>query len=224
MATARSCRTGGRCLTCRADPHWRDGADHLLAYVGMIGEQDNVDNLVDAVAALSDPPRAQGRRGGVWIRARLSARASEGRDVADAFEWLGFVRDRERIAGLVRAADVCIAPEIDSKFNRLASFVKIVEYMSAGAAIVAHRLPQTEALAGDTIGYAPEMTATGLAATIRDMLDAPARRRALGAAARERFCERLSWERNGAPRLVSGYERLLGGGAVRVAVGARAAR
>ena len=83
--------------------------------------------------------------------------------------------------------------------------------MSAGAPVVAHRLPQTEALAGDTIGYAPDMTAEGLAAADRSaarwMPRAGAR---LGAAARERFDERISWERAGGPRLVAGYERLLG--------------
>ena len=76
------------------------------------------------------------------------------------------MKERARIAALVRAADVCVAPEIDSEFNRLATFVKIIEYMSAGAAVVAHRLPQTEALAGDTIRYASDMTAEGLAAAI----------------------------------------------------------
>src|SRR4029450_12523980 len=34
------------------DPRWRGGRDHLLAYVGTISEQDNVDHLVDAVALL----------------------------------------------------------------------------------------------------------------------------------------------------------------------------
>ena len=92
--------------------------------------------------------------------AAVRARARE-RGVAGAFEWLGFVRERERIAALVRAADVCVAPEIDSEFNRLATFVKIVEYMSAAAPVVAHRLPQTEALAGDTIRYASDMTRGG---------------------------------------------------------------
>jgi glycosyltransferase involved in cell wall biosynthesis len=105
---------------------------------------------------------------------------------------------------------VCVAPEIDSTFNRLATFVKIIEYMSAGAAVAAHRLPQTEALAGDTIRYAPDMTADGLAAAIDGLLDAPEERRALGDAARVRFDERISWERVGARRLVAAYERLFG--------------
>ncbi len=134
------------------------------------------------------------------------------RGVEPSFEWLGLVTERPRIAALVRAADVCVAPEIDSEFNRLATFVKIIEYMSAGAPVVAHRLPQTEALAGDWVHYAPDMTAEGLAAAIGELLDAPGRGRALGTAARRRFDEQISWERAGGPRLVAGYDRLLGSG------------
>jgi glycosyltransferase involved in cell wall biosynthesis len=142
----------------------------------------------------------------------LAAVKQQARDrgVARSFEWLGLVKDRARIAALVRAADVCVAPEIDSEFNRLATFVKIIEYMSAGAAIVAHRLPQTEALAGDTIRYAPDMTPEGLAAAIDDLLRARERGRAMAVSARLRFDEQISWDRVGGPRLVAGYDRLLG--------------
>jgi len=192
------------------EPSWRDGAPHLLAYVGAIGEQDNVDHLVDAVATARSRRPIKVVVAGDGSALDAAKRRARDRGVAPSFEWLGFVTERDRIAGLVRAADVCVAPEIDSEFNRLATFVKVAEYMSAGATVVAHRLPQTEMLAGDTIAYAPDMTARGLADTICDMLDSPERRRALGDAARERFDERVRWERNGAPRLVAGYERLFG--------------
>ena len=191
------------------DPGWRDGAKHLVAYVGTIGEQDNVDHLVDALAVLGPGSLKVVVAGSGSELAAVKQRARE-RGVARSFEWLGLVKERARIAALVRAADVCVAPEIDSEFNRLATFVKVIEYMSAGAAIAAHRLPQTETLAGSTIGYAPDMTAEGLAAAIDGLLSAPERRSALGAAARRRFDERISWERVGGPRLVAGYERLFG--------------
>jgi glycosyltransferase involved in cell wall biosynthesis len=192
------------------DPRWREGVEHLLAYVGTIGEQDNVDHLVDALAVVRTrgPLRVVVAGSGSALTA-VKQRARD-RGVARSFEWLGLVKDRARIAALVRAADVCVAPEIDSEFNRLATFVKIIEYMSAGAAIVAHKLPQTEALAGDTVRYAPDMTGEGLAAAIDDLLGAPERRRAIGNAARLRFEERISWERVGGPRLVAGYDRLFG--------------
>jgi glycosyltransferase involved in cell wall biosynthesis len=182
----------------------------VLAYVGTIGEQDNVDHLVDAVAVARSQRQIKVVVAGSGSALDAVKRRAGELGVGASFEWLGFVTERDRVAGLVRAADVCVAPEIDSQFNRLATFVKVIEYMSAGAAVVAHRLPQTEALAGDTVTYARDMTAEGLAQAICDLLDAPEQRRALGDAARERFDERVRWERNGAPRLVAGYDRLFG--------------
>jgi glycosyltransferase involved in cell wall biosynthesis len=187
---------------------WRNGADHLLAYVGAIGEQDNFDHFVDSIAILA--PRRSLRvvvagDGSALAAAKERAR---GLGVGSSFEWLGFVEDRSRIASLVRTADVCVAPESDSEFNRQSTFIKVLEYMSAGAGVAAHRLPQTEALAGETISYAPDMTARGLSVAIEDLLDAPERRRSLGEAARLRFDERLSWSRSGGPSLVAAYDRL----------------
>ena len=191
-------------------PGWRTGVDHVIAYVGTIGEQDNVDHLVDAVAVL---------RGRFTLRVIVAGAGSafdavkhhaRRRGIDGAFTWLGFVHDRDRLAALVRAADVCVAPEIDSAFNRLATFVKIVEYMSLGMPVAAHRLPQTESLAGDAIAYAADMTAEALAAAIGDLLESPERAQALGRAARQRFDERISWARVGQPRLLAGYDRLFG--------------
>jgi glycosyltransferase involved in cell wall biosynthesis len=192
------------------DPQWREDAEHLLAYVGTIGEQDNVDHLVDAVAVMPARGRVRVVVAGDGSALEAVKRRARDRGVAPSFEWLGLVTERIRIASLVRAADVCVAPEIDSEFNRLATFVKIIEYMSAAAPVVAHRLPQTEALAGDCVNYAPDMTAEGLATAISELLDAPERGRALGVAARLRFEDQISWERVGGPRLVSGYDRLFG--------------
>ena len=50
--TPRSCLNGWSLPDVPPDPRWREGADHLLAYVGTISEQDNVDHLVDALAVL----------------------------------------------------------------------------------------------------------------------------------------------------------------------------
>jgi glycosyltransferase involved in cell wall biosynthesis len=80
--------------------------------------------------------------------------------------------------------------------------------MSAGAGIAAHRLPQTEALAGDTISYAPDMSADGLGIAIEHLLDSRERRRSLGEAARLRFEERLDWDHSWGPSLVAAYDRL----------------
>ncbi len=191
-----------------AEDRWRGGADSLVAYVGAINEQDYVDHLVEAAALLPAGVRVciAGEGAG---RAAAQRRASE-LGIADRIDWLGWLYGRAEIASLVRSADVCVAPERDTPFNRLASLVKLAEYMSAGAAIAGHRLAQTEALCGDTIEYATEDTPAGLASAIGRLLADPARRAARGAAAERRFVERVAWETVGAPALVAAYRDALG--------------
>lgn len=183
---------------------WSDGRP-LIAYIGTINEQDCVTHMIEALALVPGIGRARVVIAGDGSdRARAAERAAD-LGIASSIEWLGWVTDREELGSLVRAADVCVAPERDSSFNRLASFVKIVEYMSVGAPIVAHRLPQTEEVCGDTIQYAENMGQEGLAEAIVTLLERPAHAHELGRAALERFDAQVWWGNVGAPRLVAAY-------------------
>jgi glycosyltransferase involved in cell wall biosynthesis len=192
---------------------WRGGAEHLVAYVGAISEQDHVSHLVEAVASLTDPSRVKVCVAGDGSALGRAQELAETQAVGKSFNWLGWVYSREKIGSLVRSADVCVAPEIESEFNRLASFVKLVEYMSAGRPIAAHRLPQTERLCGDTVEYADDMSVEALAAAIERLLADPDRARELGEAARERFRRVVAWENVGSRKLVDAYRAAFGGGA-----------
>ena len=188
----------------------RAGAERVVAYVGSIGEQDDVAHLVEAVARLR-------RRGGLRVvvagdgpaLADVKATAVT-LGVDDTFEWLGWVRDRGRLAEVVRSADVCVAPERGSEFNRMSTLVKLIEYMSAGAAVAAHRLPSSVAICGEAVEYAGAMTAEALAGAIERLLENPARAAELGAVARERYDATLRWETVGAVRLADAYGRVFG--------------
>jgi glycosyltransferase involved in cell wall biosynthesis len=191
-------------------PLWRGDARRLVAYVGAMGEQDCLVHLVEAVALLEEKDVKVVLAGDGSARAEAQKRAAE-LEIANSFTWLGWVGRREEIASLVRSADVCVAPETASAFNELASFVKLVEYMSAGAPVVAHRLPQTEALCADTIAFADDMSAQALGRALDEVLADGRRAEALGAAARERFEGLLRWENVGAPKLVEAYRSAFGG-------------
>jgi glycosyltransferase involved in cell wall biosynthesis len=77
--------------------------------------------------------------------------------------------------------------------------------MSVGAPVVAHRLPQTEEVCGDTIQYAENMGPEGLAEAIATLLERPVHAQELGRAALERFDAQVWWGNVGAPRLVAAY-------------------
>jgi glycosyltransferase involved in cell wall biosynthesis len=182
----------------------------VIAYVGMLNEQDCVLHLVEALALL---PGIEGLRvviAGDGSELPRAQQLAEELGIAGSIEWLGWVADRARLGELVRSARACVAPEYDSPFNRLASFVKIVEYMSAGAAIAAHRLPQTEALCGETVEYARDMTPAALADALATLLRDDTRSAELGAAARARFDERIWWGNVGRRRLIDAYADTFG--------------
>ena len=184
---------------------WQSAGRPLVAYIGTINEQDCVPHLVEALTRV---PRIGSIRcvvaGDGSDRRAAEQRAAE-LGIAGSIEWLGWVTDRRVLGSLVSAADVCVAPERDSSFNRLASFVKIVEYMSLGAPVVAHRLPQTEVLCGDSIEYADDMTPEALGRAIAAVLDDSELRARLGKRALSRFQAAIAWDHVGSPNLVSGY-------------------
>jgi glycosyltransferase involved in cell wall biosynthesis len=190
---------------------WAGGSRYLVAYVGAINEQDCVEHLVEAVSRLSRPEDIR-----VCVAGDGAARAAAERRAAElgvgqSFRWLGWVRDRAELGSLVRSAHVCVAPEIDSPFNRLASFVKLVEYMSVGAPTVAHRLAQSERVCGETVVYAHDMSHEALARAIELVLGDKELGARLGSQARARFLELIAWETVGAPRLVQAYESVFAG-------------
>ena len=191
-------------------PRWRGEARRVVAYVGAMGEQDCLVHLVEAIALLEEKDVKVVLAGDGSARPAAEKRAAE-LGIGDSFLWLGWVGRRDEIASLVRSADVCVAPETASAFNELASFVKLVEYMSAGAPVVAHRLPQTEGLCSDTIVYADDMSAEALARVLGGVLADGRRAELLGGSARERFEELLRWENVGAPKLVEAYRSAFGG-------------
>ena len=189
---------------------WRQDGERLIAYVGTINEQDCVDHLVEAVALLDAGGPARIVLAGDGSARRGAERRAQELGIADRCTWLGWVTAREEIASLVRSADVCVAPETASEFNELCSFVKLGEYMSAGAPVVAHVLPQTKLLCGDTIEYAEDMGAEALARAIERVLVDPDRAAELGSAALTRFESSLRWGSVGAPALVHAYRTVFG--------------
>ncbi len=186
---------------------WRDPRVPLLTYVGTTSAQDGLGHLVEAMASLK--VRAQlvvVGDGDDRIHAEELARRF---GISDRTVWLGWVMDRSLIARLVAEADACVAPETRSPVNDITSFVKIIEYMSLGAPIAAHRLPQTEIVAGDAIEYAKSDEAGALAEAVERLLADPALASSRRQASRRRFEQALRWEAVGSPRLVEGYRSMV---------------
>lgn len=117
----------------QADERWRNGRRFLIGYVGVMGRQEGIEYLIDAVDILS------GERGiDVQLalvgsgpdRDRLEAISRE-RGLGGRVAFLGRLSD-EDLRSVLASADVCVNPDEVNKMNDLSTMNKIIEYMALG--------------------------------------------------------------------------------------------
>lgn len=192
-------------------PSWRNGRRHLVGYVGVMGEQEGLDLLIEAARIIV---RDQGRDDVQFVligdgteRSKLEAQvAREG--LQDFIQFTGRIGDAALIEAL-SSADVLVNPDRPSELNDKSTMNKIVEYMALGKPIVQFDMTEGRFSAQDASLYVPSGDLQGFAAGILNLLDDPQARARMGAAGRARFESTLSWERQ-RPALLAAYARALG--------------
>lgn len=190
------------------DPSLRQGADHLIAYVGVMNSQDGVEYVLDAMRVLV---AEQGRNvravlmGDGPMLPELKERAAR-LGIAHAVTFTGWADDDVLIPYL-NAADVCVSPDPANEFNHSCTMNKILEYMALGKPVVLFDLVEGRRSAGDAALYARDDDARDMAAKIATLLDDPQLRQRLGETGRARMDRELSWEYQ-VPRLLAAYAAL----------------
>lgn len=190
-------------------PELRKGAKHLIGYVGVIGQQEGLDLLVEAAEHMI---RRMGRTdvhfgivgGGPTleeIRADVKARGLEGH-----FTFTGRAPD-DLLLDMLNTADVCVNPDRVTPMNDLSTMNKIMEYMTLAKPIVQFELKEGRASAADASLYARPNDTVDFAEKIVSLLDDPGRRAEMGRIGRERVQAALSWAHS-VPNLLAAYDRI----------------
>ena len=174
----------------------RAGAEYLLAYLGIMGPQDGVDQ---ALLVMDELVHRRGRRG---VHAVLMGfgdclddlRALSNRlGLDDNVLFTGRV-GADAIAEYLSAADVGLCPDLKTPLNDLSTMNKTMEYMAYGLPSVSFDLAETRVSGGDAALYVPSGDIGAFADAVESLLDDPERRAALGRAARERVSNELDWQ------------------------------
>jgi glycosyltransferase involved in cell wall biosynthesis len=193
--------------------HLRQGRKYLVGYVGVMGRQEGIDLLLEAVRVIV---RDLGRSdihfglvgGGTSLEYMKALAGSLG--VADYVTFTGRVPDAEMLA-MLNTADVCVNPDIANEMNDKSTMNKIMEYMALGKPIVQFDLTEGRFSARDASLYARKNDPEDMARKIVRLLDDPAQRAAMGAYGRERVVNELEW-RFEVPKLLAAYEALAASG------------
>ncbi len=193
------------------DPSIRAGAEHVLAYIGIMGPQDGVENILAVMDELVH------RRGRTGIRAVLLGfgdcleslkRESTQRGLNDNVVFTGRVGP-DQIAQYLSSADLGLGPDLNTPLNNVSTMNKTMEYMAYGLPPVSFDLVETRVSAADTGIYILSGDISAFADAVETLLDDPKRRVDLGLRARERVAAELDW-RPQAEAYVSVFHELLG--------------
>jgi glycosyltransferase involved in cell wall biosynthesis len=178
-------------------------AETLLGYLGVIGEQDGLTDLIDAVALL----RADGITGfrlavagdGPALPAARAHATELGLDELITFDgWLG----PGEVDAFLSRIDAMTVPDPDNPFNHFCAMNKVTHAMARGIPIALRPLRENSRLVGPHAYRASDMTIRGFADAIAKLLaDTPEARKAVATGARDLFEAEHSWATY-APRYV----------------------
>lgn len=192
-----------------ADPAMRRGAGTVLGYVGVIGQQEGMDLLVEAVEHLVK------RLGRTDVHAIIvgfgpelpNVQADvEGRGLSDWFTFTGPLYGEDLLRAL-NSCDIGVSPDPKNAMNDISTMNKVMEYMTLEKPVVQFDLKEGRASAGEASVYAKANDPADFAARIAELMDAPERRAEMGRIGRRRVLESLSWAHS-APKLLAAYDRI----------------
>jgi glycosyltransferase involved in cell wall biosynthesis len=194
-----------------ADERLKRGRRFLVGYVGVMGRQEGLEYLLEAVRHIVYERRRTdvhfGLVGGGTSLEELKALALE-LGVQDHVTFTGRVPD-EQLLAMLNTADVCVNPDVANPMNDISTMNKIMEYMALGKPIVQFDLAEGRFSAQQASLYARRNDARDLGEKLIELLDDPARRAAMGAYGRRRVETELEW-RHEAPKLLAAYDTLWG--------------
>ena len=192
------------------DPSIRRGYPYMVGYLGVIGQQEGVEYILQAAQYIKarENDVFWGIVGGGPHLEALKKQAHE-MGLDDCVELTGRVPDEEMLRYL-NTADVCVNSDTYNAMNDKSTMNKVLEYMALGKPIVQFDLTEGRFSAQEASLYAARNDAVDMARQIRRLLDDPALRERMGRFGRERIVGELSWDKT-SRALLEGYEKFFTG-------------
>ncbi len=190
------------------DSKFFKGKKYLVGYVGVIGEQEGIDLLLESVSRIvllrSDIQFAIVGGGSDLEKIKqLSAKTG----LSDFVDFYGRVPDDLMIA-ILNSADICVNPDKPTEMNNLSTMNKIMEYMALKKPIVQYDLKEGRFSAQEASLYAKNGDTSDFADKVMQLIDNPELRLKMGDFGYNRVINELSWDYEKV-KLIGFYNRVL---------------
>ncbi|MEH1851697.1 MAG: glycosyltransferase family 4 protein [Nostoc sp.] len=190
------------------NPVYRKGRKYLVGYVGVMGEPEGIDYLLQSVRYIVYEKKRQDIHfmliGSGPMFEKLQA-LSEELEVNEFVEFTGRIPDNELLARL-SSCDICANPDKKMPYNDRSTMNKIMEYMAMGKPIVQFDLLEGRRSAEGASVYAKGNDVVDFAENILELLEDTERRQKMGELGRQRMEKKLEW-RHQIPKLLEAYDK-----------------
>ncbi|WP_422039297.1 glycosyltransferase family 4 protein [Roseibium sp.] len=190
------------------NPEWRNGRDHMIGYVGVMGDQEGIDLLLQTAHTIVHEQKRNVQFclvGGGPALDGLKELTRE-LDLEDHVTFTGRAPD-DTLFEILSSADVCVNPDRVNPMNDKSTMNKILEYMAFSKPIVQFDVTEGRRSALDASLYARANDTNDMAEKIIQLLDDPDRCAEMGNFGRNRVEEELSWNHQ-IESLISAYKRV----------------
>ncbi len=192
-----------------ADESLKKGAKTLLGYVGVIGQQEGMDLLVEAADHLVNTlGKTDVHFAIVGFGPQVPAVKQDvaRRGLEDYFTFTGALYGDDLLR-VLNTADIGVSPDPKNPMNDISTMNKVMEYMTLEKPVVQFDLKEGRASADDASVYARANDPQDFARKIAWLIDHPEEAREMGQRGRRRVLEQLSWDHS-VPNLLAAYERI----------------
>lgn len=192
------------------DPKWKNGRDHMVGYVGVMGDQEGIDLLLEAAAKIVFDHKRDVQFCLVGGGPALDdlKKMTDDLKLTDHVTFTGRAPDEE-LFSVLSSADVCVNPDRVNPMNDQSTMNKILEYMAFSKPIVQFEVREGRYSAQEASLYAEPNNTDDMADKILSLIDDPAKSAEMGTYGRTRVETELSWDHQ-VDTLVAAYQRAKG--------------
>jgi glycosyltransferase involved in cell wall biosynthesis len=192
-----------------ADQDLKHGKSILIGYVGVIGQQEGIDHLLDALSLLISNFNFQDFHCTICGSGPALKQMKEICNELGLNPYVNFtgrIPDKELLC-ILNTADICVNPDVWNEMNDKSTMNKIMEYMALGKPIVQYDLKEGKYSAEQASLYAEANNREDFAAKILLLIKNPDLRKKMGDFGRQRINKHLQWKYEES-KLVNAYQRV----------------
>ncbi|TKK67409.1 glycosyltransferase family 4 protein [Ilyomonas limi] len=207
VAVVRSGPKLDRLRITAGNSKYKKGKKYLIGYIGVIGDQEGIDLLLEAFKLLLTKRQDVQLAiigGGTSLKNMQELSHSMG--LSDNVDFYGRVSD-ELMVDILNTADICVNPDKPTCMNDLSTMNKIMEYMALKKPIIQFDLKEGRYSAQDASLYADHVE--DFADKMNLLLDNALLRKKMGDYGYHRVINELSWEHE-SKKLLQFYSTILG--------------